>query len=556
MNFTLYKNIASIVVICFFVTFLTVLYDFPIYPDEVATRFWLSRFLFDFPYKISNLPTCESAFIQVFPLSWYVPGALNWFLHGNIKDLHILRLIGFLTPFVWLSVLFFVLKRAFIQAYSKQVNIGYQTNLWLGVFFISLISLGVYPVFLFTNRHEQLMLPAIVCLVLVFMLISGNKRSNGKKNVYFLILLYLVCVSLILYAHPKGMFLAPFYLFIGLALLREIKNIFVSGSVVALTLFAILQSYIAWKSFFSCPEVPKLNQLIISFSFDPLSFFYDFSFFIEKCLASIHQFDRYLYQNGFQSITDINYLPSHPLGPMAILANCFIYTNIVLCFFCLIIGLPFFYIIKDVSRGEYLTINAVLITLLFSVFLGAVFNLPKNWYDAGYVYSLLIIILIFFIAANLPGKFPRLFCLFCFFYFVSTGLLSQIVFMHRYSNDLKEGYAGPGVKISEYSYDANRFSELSDTAELCKLDVINGKHLIVDDYTYFHFASTIMPMPITYIFLENDSFKIQEFIHESNSSGMIVRCDYMPSSIISVSKRHGGLCCISQENLQKISLMH
>ena len=62
------------------VTLLTC-YLFPIYPDEIQSRFWLSRLPYDFPVKISGAPTCVSTFTQSIPATMYVPGLVNWVLH-------------------------------------------------------------------------------------------------------------------------------------------------------------------------------------------------------------------------------------------------------------------------------------------------------------------------------------------------------------------------------------------------------------------------------------------------------------------------------------------
>lgn len=465
-----------------------------------------------------------------------------------------MRLVGFFTASVWVSALFFHLRGAVVNSYYTQVKADYRLNLWLIALLVSLLAVGVYPVFLFTNRHEQLMLPSVVFLICLFVYLNKHKFSKSLAATYLLFILYFVCVSLILYAHPKGMFLAPFFILIGVKIIVGTKKVFISMVLAVLIVLLMEQSYFSWKAFFSCPETPKLNQLIISFSFDPFSFFYDFKFFLKKCLYSLFQSNRYLFQIGFQEITDINYLPQHPLGPMAKLVNAFIYLNVVILFFGLTIALPYFYFKNDVVRGQYLTVNAILIVLVVCVIFGALFNLPKNWYDAGYIYSLLIIISVFFVSDNLPSIFPNKAFSIYFFYIVIVGLLSQFIFFHRYSTDLHDGYAGPGIGLVGYLYDKNHDSEFSNISSVCKIDVNNSKHLIVDDYTYFYFSSTRMPMPITYIYLENEPENVQDFIRKSGSSGMVVRCDYMPLSLAPLSLRSGGLCCITQENLMKVNV--
>lgn len=86
------------------------------------------------------------------------------------------------------------------------------------------------------------------------------------------------------------------------------------------------------------------------------------------------------------------------------------------------------------------------------------------------------------------------------------------------------------------------------------INFIDGEKIIVDDLTYFYFAKNRIPMPITYIFDENDPSSIHHFITQVNSSGIIVRCSYMPIAFQAYATRIGSICGISKDNIKKLPI--
>ncbi len=527
---------------------------FPIYPDEIATRFWLSRLPYDFPYKITVLPTCSDGHSQVFPLSWIWPGAINWLVHGSIENLYALRIVGVVIPCIWLWGLFFYLYGRLDRIVkNRDENGGFYRGVYCIGFIISLVSIGVYPVALVENRHEQLIIPAIILIILIFLYVE-NQRDKIRLSGYFGVLAaYLTSVSLIIYAHPKGIFLAPFILFVGLRLFTSIENWLIRLLAGSWVLFSFIQGYLAWKYSFLCEAAPSLDHLLKSFSFDPLSLFYSPQTFLDNSLGSLANFKKYLHQIGFQASTDLNYLPPHKVGLVAQLANLLISTNFIAVFFGLSFCLPYLYWRNDIKRKRFQTINGVLLSLLFCLFISAVFNLPKNWYDAGYVYTVLIIILVFFIAENFPDKFFKPAVRKAMVYLFMVSILSQVVFLHRNLIDFFKGYAGPGVPLINYHSNEST-KEIEAASEVCNINPVSGKSIIVDDYTYLFFSRSRNPIPITYVLVGNNAAGIQSFISRSNSSGMALRCDALPQTYKPYAIRVGRVCCIPEKSIKMLPL--
>lgn len=139
----------SLALIFVFGLTLVTAYFFPIYPDEIQSRFWLSRLPYDFPEKISGAPTCLSTFFQPIPSTMYLPGIINWAVHGRLETIPALRLVGFVIAFFWIAGLAVYLyrraKRSPVQG-EGQLSSGI-LGLYIAGFFIAIFSIGVFIIF-------------------------------------------------------------------------------------------------------------------------------------------------------------------------------------------------------------------------------------------------------------------------------------------------------------------------------------------------------------------------------------------------------------------------
>lgn len=545
--------ILSILVLGTFAVTLFTCYFFPIYPDEIQVRFWLSRLPYDFPLKISGAPTCVSNFTQPIPLTMYVPGVLNWALHGTIESFRALRQVGLIIPFLWIGGLILYFRNKVRNSLMNEggarssLHLPHLTGLFVAVF-----SVGVFPVFLITNRSEQLILPSVVLLISVFLISRRLEKKGQVLKKWGLTVMYFIAVSLALYGHAKGLFLTPFFIIVGWQLFRQFNNRVLFVFLMMLLGLHVIQDYIAWKYAFQCTDA-KLGNILKSFSLDPAALFYDPLSFLNKALQSLINVKKYFYQISFQTATDINYLPNLPLGSFAKIANIFIRLNFIILFLTIIVILPLRYYQIDVTRKRILTINAALLVLFICLIISTVFNLPKSWYDAGYFFSLLLIIWIFFLGENFSRVFDSHITRMIYIYLATISLLSQSVFIHRYLPAFLDGYAGPSVPIVSYNHDET-FNNIDSVSSLCDIDPVNSKKLIVDDYTYLFLKKSSQPMAITYILFGNDAESSQRFISEVDSDGIIVRCASLPTPYLPFAEKKGNVCCISGNDLNKLPL--
>ena len=544
--------ISMLLIVMFSITMVTS-YFFPIYPDEVTVRVWLSRTIYDFPEKISIYPTCEG-FLQKLPITWFLPGLIEWVIHGNLGDVRILRLLGIIGELVLISILVHQLTISdcigdTIRGAKKSMSL--RLVLRSTGFVISILSIGVLPIFLVTNRQEQIVLPLVALMLMVVANIDKHSEVQiQKKKILLETSIYLISVSLILYSHPKGIFLSPFFMLIGFQIFRRYKNRgpMVFGVLVVMAL--LVQSYVAWKYTFQCAKTPELNSLLKSFYIDLSEAIHDPRLFFDELLRSLGNFDKYIKQLTFQQYTDASYLPSIQIEEFATLANLVIKMNTLVMFFGALVFLPFFYI-KDVLNGRLISLNLVLIVLLVSVLTGASLSLTKNWYDAGYLYVMLVIVCVFIFAGNKHKPLKKSVVVAGLIYLSCTAIFSQAVFNYRYLPAFWEGFEGPGISIKTYDYQ-QALNDILASSRACAIDPVASKGVIFDDYTYFFFQKSQKPMAISYIlYLKNQA--LADFVAESGSAGMVTRCTSIPRAYLPYVKKTGSVCCVPQEALKKVA---
>ena len=551
VNWIAFTSIAMVIITCG-VT-LSTAYLFPIYPDEIQIRFNHSRLPYDFPNIISGAPTCLSTYLLPIPATMYLPSLIDWAIHGWLTTIPALRQVGVLVAVLWIAGLGFYLNtRARNSLVQGHVLSGSSSQrLYIAGFIIAIFSIGVFPIFLVTNRNEQLILPSVVLLTSTFLISSHPDYKGYLRQKIGLLVVYFVTVSLVIYGHPKGLFLTPLFIVVGWQLCDHFKSRLPLVFTMALLALHIAQAFFTWKYTYQCSEVPEFEAQLKSFSFDPASLFYDPVNFFDQAYHSLLRFPKYLHQLGFQAQADASYLPWLPLDSMEIFANIFIKLNIAAIFFALLVFLPLQYYRKDVVAGRFVTINLALLVLFACTLISATFNLPKNWYDAGYVYALLLIILIFLIGENFSGIFQKPAAQKLFLYLGAVALLSQAEFIQRNLSAFMDGYAGPGISIA--SYDSNKTSnELAAASRACDIDPVHSKKIVVDDYTYLYFRKSKWPMPISYIWALPDDKSRRQFFSKVDSDGLVARCTGALSPYMSVVKREGEVCCIPKAELKNL----
>lgn len=542
--------VASIILILSYVGTLITLLNFPIYPDEIASRIWLARLGYDFPMRINLYPACQS-YLQSLAMIWYIPGLIEWVLHGFISNLHTLRGMGILFNAVIIVMLAYCLVRKMLLEKGQKFQSSYIIAIGLGTT-VSLISLGVLPAFLVTNRQEQILL---FCLVILLMFVDFASIKTLSKNLLatITITIFFLCTSLMLYVHPKALFLTPVYFYIGYHLFSKLS----SGRLILLMYLMLIAqlggNFYAWNTALDCSQAPEVDTFIKSFNINPFDFSNNMSNLFRGLKQSIRDMPKILSQITFQAVSEVNYLPSLIIQNKELIVNFFIRLNYSLMLILLTAGLLYRYY-GDVLKSNYYSRNLLFLLLLSCAGGTILLSITKSWYDVGYFWAVIGIIIIFFVSdsfdtivEHVGGQIVILYCIF-------TAIFSLLIFNVDYRNAFINGYTGPGIFLSKYNY-AETLSDYKAIAEACSLNLKNSSGLVLDDYTYLYFKESKYPMLITYINYHTDTNIVPRLIKEAKIKAIVVRCSSM-AAIPNLKKesvlRSGDVCCYPESKIHEL----
>ena len=542
---------ASIVIIFFYIKSLVILYYFPIYPDEISLRVVFSRIFEDFP-SITNVFTFCENFTQERPLIWYFPGVVEWLLHGQLSDFIMFRRIGLCFNLIIIALLTWQVMPRLTGKRSLSVNIAarvYWTIVCLGLI-LSLLSLGVLPVSLIINRHEQLIIPFLIVLLIIFPEKISTEKSYALK--VFFIVIFFLCVSIISYAHPKTLFLAPVVILIGYRLFSLFNNRWVTSGLIILLISLILSNFWALLKVYSCKAAPGMESYLIEMNIAYKDIFYNWPHFQHQLAQSIHHSTEYLKKIGFQASSEINYLPPVSLLIPHRLANMLIRINLSALFLSMLFYLPFFNY-RNYKKGKYFSMDFVLLVLFISICCGSVFNLTKHWYDVHYFWTILIIIFVFFIKDHLQYLLKNKMGKVILLYMTISGIFSLTVFILTFYAPLHSGYQGPGISL--FSFDSKQTSaEIQEAINSCHISPTASENLILDDLTYLYLQRSQRPILITFVLLnylfDEPNANFNRVIQQSN--GLITRCTSLPGKSAQYTIHNGAICCVSKNNVNKV----
>ncbi len=529
------------ILFCF--TLITLSY-FPIYPDEIASRLWISRTLFDFPLRTNLFPACES-YIQSLSVVWYVPGVIENIVHGFVVDLFTLRIIGiisYLLMFGLLVNLFMISYNNIRYAYILKLE---ETSLSAPAIVLSLISIGVAPFFLVTNRQEQIILISLLAL-LNLLLFTQKKTPRRLASRYLIAISYIFFTTLIWYAHPKGLLLSPIIFAIGFYLLQSLFTKKMSYILLILITWLMWMNYAAWSDALKCQSSPTVNQAITSYNVDlknikqhPLSV-------ISQLRTSAFNVLKEVDEIRFQAQAELNYLPPINLNIFDYIVNQLIFFNCI-GISCWIICIL---LLRANQHNENQTVILVY-TFIISEILNISINLTKNWYDSGYTYMLLIITFIYSLTRFNNYPFARKQGQAFLSYFVLCSIMSLLLLNYHYFSALKSGYNGPGISLANYHYNKLVLA-LKKAEQTCEIDTANDQGIIVDDLTYGYFQHAKHPILITYLFYPETPTLKNKLISSNKISGTVVRCTSLPVAIRANARQNRDLCCFTKNQTKRI----
>lgn len=541
-------TVLSLVLIWYFLKSLHTLSLFPIYPDEIAERTMLSRFWYDFPMKSMAIPMCQS-YIHSLSWVWYFPGGIEWILHGHFHDLRIFRASGMITGVVFTLLLTFLLFRSNLRLFSS----AYKKLIFIMVSFsvvASLLYVGVMPFFLVTTRPEQTILLMLTMTLVLFSIPTSSIDTWVKKTSVALV--YLICFSTILYMHPKGLYLTPVLFLVAYKLFSHIHcKTFLVVIFIMLSILTI-GNYYAWLNFYDCHNYPAVNNVLLSFNINIHDIVTNPRLFFSEILTSAQNYQREINQISFQSNTDINYLPQIEINNKLKRINSLIHINYISLIVCLLIASIALYV-SDIRQNKILTKRLLVLVLCFCTISNLLLCKSKNWYDAGYLWSLLVIALVFLSSVHMKYLSKKLVPYLIASYLLTVGICSLHLLISTYKPHFLTGYSGPSIALIHYNYAKNE-RDLETLERLCDINVNTARGLITDDATYFHFQKAKYPMAYTYLYFAFDQQQFRNFLlNKPEMDGLIVRRTYISPDLQEKYKKYaffaGEFFCVPKSKI-------
>jgi hypothetical protein len=188
-----------------------------------------------------------------------------------------------------------------------------------------------------------------------------------------------------------------------------------------------------------------------------------------------------------------------------------------------------------------------LLLLFLCVNIGAIFNLPKHWYDADYFYNLLAIILIILISVNFSKNSQKLFKVLAFSLFI-LSILSQSLFINRNLLPFAYGFEGPSLSLTKY-YKYDHTDAIERLQIKCGISPNKSRLVFVDDLTYWSLRATKWPLPITYLWVDTNPEELRLLFSKLKPDGVLARCSSLIYDLGKPIIKDGDICCISKENL-------
>lgn len=492
----------------------------PIYPDEIAYKIFLERFFINGGYKQSVTPYCISGFMVSPPLV-LIPAAATWagllWLDSGWASYRLLPLMALLLIPCMLS----------INSHFSEKKSSWQS--------IMLITIGPVIYGLLILRPEIFIILGGLTIFVLSKFLLKNGPVSARLSIS-IVVLYIY--SVLVYMHPKALYLTPLLLFgflFSAFLLRE-KWMCISYIIGSF----IMVGWLAWASlnlhniqFISCPEVPAIQSLMGKQAVNILAVLNDWSQFwggVSQAFGA-DIFHKTISQLSFKSNFDIGYLPGlQSVGVIDVFANI---VNISLIFLSLIAVLSAPYLLREkISIYE----NILGLALMAGYFAPFFLNLTRHWYEISFfIGGLMVLLGIYY--PNFPdltrcsGIRSTKSWQFWSWLLIGASILNLLLEYKYFFKNFINRYEGPGISVFADRSDVDR-----KVASLLKENSVNfNESLIIDDLTYDAVKYRKILIPYTYLAVNGvNPSDARLALQKFNVQIGLVRCSNLGASNIGI----------------------
>lgn len=483
----------------------------PVYTDEVAWRFQLSRRFQDGGIDYATGETCganTAAHAPVFMLP------VRWFsstLTALLDDPAWVRVAG-----VGFAILGVLLIRALIRRAG-----GPRPDVELLAW--GLLGLGVLPFLLVWSRPEQ---PVLLAL-LGSLLLAGR----GRAALAGIVLLAAMAMSY----HLKALFYLPVF---GAALWLTATPRWWRAGATALLLVLAAVAFRYWADRFACPGDPLLAARIRGENASALVAGGDW----RALWAALPQLAWQALPATYVKIASpapaymSNWLPGATL-PFGLLAAWHL-----LCVAGWYLGLA----IGGAALAVAPRTRALLLPLALvgGATAWAALQINKNAYESALYLPVLAVAVVLALAAAPERRWLRE----AGWAVAALSAASQLLLVGHYAPRLwASATRGGYVAHQPYSLGAYRYPRAAIVAAGAKCGIAPGApRVLIDDLTYFAFSHGARPMHRMGVLSDwNGSLSDPlRWLHDKHSPGAVLACAYLPPDMRRIAVPSGDICCV------------
>ena len=509
-------------------------YFMPLYPDEIAFRLQLGRYIQDRGMVHGLYALCLSN-IKETPLLFVIPALILSWTDLAISPVE-MRMLPFATVLAAVCLAVWYAVRGVSPNAAVMATTGF---------------IGVAGSGLILARYEYVQTLNIICCLGAFhFLASGSQRTTLR---YGLFTLLLTSSLLSAYAHVQGLLFLPMTLYLAYHVvhpgLGKPKATFM---MVMLLLLIALTAVTFHHS--TCVGYPEIEQFWARMTFnmdDPESAK------LTDWLAV--KSDKYLLPFQYKGNYAINYLPGitgsdgWQQSYLTILnqgIQIIVSVNLLLSL-SIIMGAVIFAVGRYVKphrlRATWVTTGLghgqalALVLLVVPVIFLFLYDSAQNFYRSFFLNFLTAILLTLFLSRVPLGRVRTLTTL----YFGLCGavvIASFAVNVWWFTDRLRAGYEGPSISLSR-DWDAIGHDVKALAAD-CNMDLSKGR-IVVDDMTYDSLKPYSLLYPATYLALSVNlvNSTMADVINKVRPNYAIARCDTFRGMSIEFEKSRDQLCC-------------
>ena len=502
---------------------------YPIYGDESDWKLISSRFLLDQKKLVYFFPACLNSFVLEAPISWYPGRLLDSLIYQGAHDHAQLRIVG-IAQYIFLITIFW-------QIAYLRTNLGMLRSF---LFVVAFLSIGVLPVLLIFNRPEQpLLMYLSLCIYLA--VLNSHKPNRLLANQVFVTVVFCLLANLMIAAHPKGIYLLPIVLIAFRKLVKSPRYLLILLGVMCWTSVETIQ---LWNARTTCAASPWLETTLRAMTLNIGSLFSEPTAFLLQVIKNCVRFYSYLNEIFFHSTYQSQWLPSLELSTYKqfalrlLNALCWMVLTTIFVY----LGLK----LRKTKLAAGRMFESFAFAIVMCLALITVMQIGKNFYESALILPLLLLLCIFLINRQ-DGKGIKFITQIALPALLVVGALSSYT---RYA--LWEDYLPPW-RAAAIAPSINHDLVADFAKDQCGIGD-QARKLILDSSTYTTFWHHPLPVFSGYLFgwyATGTDYK--STIAGLNPEGLVAMCDGLPAGLLSLSKKNGGMCCMSRSNLERLT---